>query len=247
MSSLITLYDIPSTVPGKTFSPNTAKARYALNFKGLPYQTVWLEYLDIEPLCKKIGAKPTNDGTVPYTLPVIHDPSTGSVVSDSIEIARYLDATYPDLPRLIPAGTTALHYAFTDAHAATLNPLYTYALPATLPLLNPVSHAYFRRTREALFGGQRLEDVSPTGAAHVAMWAKLKDGLGQIDGWMSKNGAGSRYFVGDTMSYADITIGGYLRWARLVLGREKWEEILTWHGGRWAALMSDLEKYDTIL
>lgn len=170
-----------------------------------------------------------------------------TAVSDSIEIARYLDATYPDLPRLIPAGTTALHYAFTDAHAATLIPLYTYALPATLPILNAVSQDYFRRTREALFNGRRLEDVAPTGETHIVMWKKFKDSLGQIDGWISKDGAGSKYLMGDTICYADITVAGYLRWARAVLPKERWDEILTWHGGRWADLMREFEKYDLVV
>ncbi|KAJ7492031.1 hypothetical protein FB451DRAFT_1021747 [Mycena latifolia] len=247
-SSLITLYDIDSSVPGRAWSPNTAKARYALNFKGLPFKTVWVEHPDIEAVCKKIGAKPTSPGGLQYTLPVIHDPSTDTVVSDSIEIARYLDATYPDRPRLIPVGTAALHYAFTDAHAATLGPLYAYALPATLPILHPVGQDYFRRTREELvFGGRRLEDVMPTGEAHVAMWQKVKDGLGVVDGWISKNGESSRFVMGDEMCYADITVGGYLRWAKLVLGRELWEEIMGWHGGRWSNLMSALEKYETVV
>ena len=107
------------------------------------------------------------------------------MVSDSIEIARYLDATYPDLPRLIPAGTAAFHYAFTEAHEATLGTFNSYTLPATLPVLNVASQAYFRRTREAMFG-KCLEDVTPTGAE---MWEQVKDGFGQIDGWINKNGA----------------------------------------------------------
>lgn len=33
--------------------------RYALNYKKLPYKTVWLEAHEIEPVAKKVGAKPT--------------------------------------------------------------------------------------------------------------------------------------------------------------------------------------------
>ncbi|KAJ6541731.1 hypothetical protein B0H19DRAFT_958701 [Mycena capillaripes] len=244
MSTVITLYDIASKHPRQAWSPNTAKARYALNFKGIPHKTVWLEYLEIEPLLKKLGAKPTSETSPQYTLPVIYDPSTDTVVSDSIEIAQYLDATYPDSPRLIPEGTVALHYAFTEVHAATLPPFLTYALPASLPFLNPASQEYFRQTREELFGGQRLEDVTPTGEAHAVMWNELKDALGQIDSWIRKGGA--KYFMGDTICYADITVAGYLRWGKLVLGKDKWEDIMTWHDGRWAKLMKEMEKYDIV-
>ncbi|KAJ7238512.1 hypothetical protein B0H12DRAFT_1253809 [Mycena haematopus] len=245
--SIITLYDIASTHPGQAWSPSTAKARYALNVKGIPHKTVFIEYLEIEPLCKKLGAKPTSQTSPQYTLPVIYDPSTDTAVSDSIEIARYLDATYPDTPRLIPEGTVAFHYAFTDAFEATLPPFLVYALPASLPFLNAASQDYFRQTREQLFSGRRLEDVTPTGDEHVVMWKKVEDAFGQIDGWIRRNGADSKYFMGNVLCYADITIAGYLRWGRMVLGKDKWEDILTWHGGRWANLMRELEKYNIVL
>ena len=63
--------------------------RYALNIKGLPYTTQWVEYPDIERVCKQIGAspaekKPDNPSQDHYTLPVIQDPNTGRVVSDSM-------------------------------------------------------------------------------------------------------------------------------------------------------------------
>ncbi|KAJ7605039.1 hypothetical protein DFH06DRAFT_1253350 [Mycena polygramma] len=244
--STITLYDIASTHPRQTWSPSTAKARYALNYKGIPHKTVFLEYEEIEPLCKKLGAKPTSEASPKYTLPVIYDPVANVAVSDSIEIARFLDATFPDTPRLIPEGTAAFHYAFTDAHAATLSAFITYALPASLPFLNPASQEYFRRTREELFGGRRLEDVLPTGEAHTALWSEVKDALGQVDGWIRKNGADSKYFMGETLCYADITVAGFLRWGKMVLGKDKWDDIMTWHSGRWANLMREMEKYDVM-
>ncbi|KZP02399.1 hypothetical protein FIBSPDRAFT_808778, partial [Athelia psychrophila] len=69
MAHIITLYDIPSRNSSKAWSPNLWKARLALNIKGLPYRTVWVEYPDIEQLCKKIGAAKTNSAAAPYTLP----------------------------------------------------------------------------------------------------------------------------------------------------------------------------------
>jgi hypothetical protein len=78
-----------------------------LNYKGLAYKTEWIEYPDIADLCKKIGAEPTmirKDGRPYYSLPVIQDPKTGAVISDSARIAEYLDETYPDTPKVFPAG-----------------------------------------------------------------------------------------------------------------------------------------------
>ncbi|TBU52346.1 hypothetical protein BD310DRAFT_998700 [Dichomitus squalens] len=67
-----------------TWPPNTWKNRFSLDIKGIPYKTVWVESPDIEPLCKKIGAtaaEERRDGTPLYTLPFIHDPNTGAIVS----------------------------------------------------------------------------------------------------------------------------------------------------------------------
>ncbi|KAI0682851.1 hypothetical protein BC835DRAFT_807562, partial [Cytidiella melzeri] len=83
MPDPIIFYDIDSSKPGRAWSPNTWRTRYALNYKGIPYRTEWVEYPDIEPLCKKIGGSATakkEDGRDHYTLPMIYDPSTGEVV-----------------------------------------------------------------------------------------------------------------------------------------------------------------------
>jgi hypothetical protein len=37
----------------------SSPVRYALNYKKLPYKTVWLEIHEIEPFAKKLGAKAT--------------------------------------------------------------------------------------------------------------------------------------------------------------------------------------------
>ncbi|KAJ7174110.1 hypothetical protein C8R43DRAFT_977118 [Mycena crocata] len=248
MSTTITFYDIPSTLANKAWSPNTLKTRYALNFKGIPYKTIWVEYLDIEPLCKEIGATPTRnkpDGRPHYTLPVIQDTSTGAVISDSTKIAEYLDATYPDTPRLMPKGTIALHRAFEETAQSLLVPaLYPYCLPGTTATLNPVSAAYFRTTREALIG-KTMEDMQPKGEDHVVLWQKLQDAFGKVDGWVRANGEGSNYLGGDTVCYADMWVAAYVWWIKVVRP-DTWDEVKLWHGGRWATLLNNLEKYSTV-
>ncbi|TFK52681.1 hypothetical protein OE88DRAFT_1627746 [Heliocybe sulcata] len=245
MSDIITFYDIPS-VNGTGWSPNTWKTRLALNFKGVPYKTVWVEYPDIEALSKEIGAAPTGvkgDGSPSYTLPTIYDPKTKKAISDSQEIAEYLDATYPSTPLLFPKGTLALQIAFQEAFttAALLN-LFAPLLQESVTVLNEKSAVYFRQTRETTYG-KKLEEFSPYGAVRDEHWAKTKTGFSTVAGWIKKSGG--TFVMGDTPSYADLSTAAWLLWVRQVrgAGSADFKAIQAWDGGFWGQYLASLDKY----
>jgi glutathione S-transferase len=100
-----------------------------LNYKHIPYRTVWVEYPDIEHLCKAIGAAPTSGG---YTLPVLRDPNTGTVVSDSWAIAKHLDAHFLDRVVIAP-GTDGLQHAFQALVWNTIHKVRRVMCPAARP------------------------------------------------------------------------------------------------------------------
>ncbi|KAF5328331.1 hypothetical protein D9619_013355 [Psilocybe cf. subviscida] len=240
----IILYDIPSTLKGNAWSPNTWKTRYALNFKGIPYKTEWVEYPDIEALCIKLGI-PKSPFEDHYTFPAIHDPSTGAYLSDSWEIAVYLEKTYPDTPKLFPHNTVALQHATFTAYDDNLAALWFTVLPDTNNILNPASEAYFRRTREKAFG-KKMEELEAKGEEGVKEWKRYESGLKKIaDAYATSSGP---FFMGDTPCYADLFVAAYLIWQRLVWGEnsKKWKDVASWQGGRWAKLLKDLSKYETI-
>ncbi|KAG5642388.1 hypothetical protein DXG03_002846 [Asterophora parasitica] len=248
MSSVITFYDIPSKTPGQAWSPNTWKIRYALNFKGIPYKTVWVEYPDIEKVSKKIGAPPTNekpDGAPFYTLPAIYDPSTNTAVSESILIAEYLDKTYPDTPKLLPGDTHALQRAATNAFLPGGGPGLQFAIPATHRILSSASEGYFRRHREPLFG-KTLEELTPTGPERDVEWAKVKARFNDVDKWL--RGGEGPYFLGKTPSFIDFDVGARLYWYRTIFGEDSAEytDILSWNEGRWAVYAEGLKQYETV-
>ncbi|KIJ65619.1 hypothetical protein HYDPIDRAFT_110749 [Hydnomerulius pinastri MD-312] len=223
--------------------------RYALNIKGVPYKTEWVEYPDIEALAKKIGAPPTgtkDDGSPSYTLPIINDPNTKKVVSDSFIIAEYLDATYPGGNTLFPAGTKSLIEAFEAGVVGGLGGVLLLQLALSCYILNPSSEKYFRATREAKFG-LKIEEFSPEGSKREADLAKGKEGLAAVDGWLAKNGGG-KYVMGNTVSYADGILGGWLTWIKITSGADSalWKDFATWHGGRWGSYVSGLESYAAI-
>ena len=124
-----------------------------MNFKGIPYKTEWVEFPDIEAVVKKQGGAPTGkkpDGSPFYTLPMIFDPSTKTVVTESSNIAKYLDKTYSNTPQLFPAGTTALQTVFLDTVVpGILGPLARLIIVRLTERLSPRGGTYIRTTREA--------------------------------------------------------------------------------------------------
>ncbi|KAH8090982.1 hypothetical protein BXZ70DRAFT_487680 [Cristinia sonorae] len=250
MSELI-FYDIPGkSDASKAWSINTWNTRFALNFKGLKYKTEWVEYPDIEAVCKKIGAGPTttkSDGVTPhYTLPVLYDPSTKAVVPDSTAIADYLDKTFPDTARLFPPGTRALYNSFADEfELAVMTPLFLLSVLATCRNLNQRSFEYFKKTRTEAYGD--LESITPEGAEKTdGVWSDLERGLAKVAGWIETGGGA--FLGGESPNYADIRLAAALIWGRIVLGRdsERWRRIISFDGGRWERFLDQFEPYTAV-
>ncbi|KAF7322483.1 hypothetical protein HMN09_00026700 [Mycena chlorophos] len=248
----IVFYDVALKEVGACRSPNTLKSRYALNFKGLEYTTKWLEYPEIEDACKAIGGKPTRnkpDGTPLYTLPMIHDLNTGAVITDSFEIAVYLDKTYPapEYPPLMPpnSGGFGLIAAFDAAMGPLLAEVFPFAFPGTHALFNPPSADYFRREREPKLGMTLEEYLPPPGSEYEkTQWAKVKASFGTIDGWIAAGGPENAFFGGHGPNYADFYVAAVLVWLSVVVSQDKWADMKTWHGGRWAKLLDSLKEYE---
>ncbi|KAJ7696287.1 hypothetical protein B0H17DRAFT_1131071 [Mycena rosella] len=98
-------------------------------------------------------------------------------------------------------------------------------------------------------GGHVAQDtgreLTPKGAEDVVQWAKVKEGFGKMDEF-GASGEGNAYIMGDAPCYADTWIAGYIVWIKLILPA-KWEVMKSWHGGRWATLLWNLEKYETVV
>lgn len=226
--------------------------RMALQLKGLPFKTVWLEYPDIGPTMKKIGAEATSkweDGSPWYTLPVIHDSTTNKVVADSWKIALYLEDTYADKPTLFPFGVRA-PVEFFEAYftETTIKPGMRIFMSETCYKLNPPSEAFFRRTREVIYK-LKIEEFAPPGPERNAIWAAVKGGFDNFAPKYTSNGDGTLpFFYGETISYADIVVASYLLWIKIVLGPEnpEWKEMELWNAGRWVKLIELMKKYEIV-
>ena len=221
--------------------------RTALLFKRLAFKTQWIEYPDIEPELKRLGAEPTGkwtDGGIKYTLPVIYDDSTGKFVSDSMTIAEYLEDTYPNTPSLFPFGARAPIHMFVTMFSGSGSMAFRMVtIQATFHILNPSSAEYFRRTREELFG-KTLEELAPE-AEKGALFNAGKEDLSKIAAILSTNGHGLPYFYGTTISYADLVILSYLLYAKAVLG-QGFKAIEEWDDGRWGRLLDATTEYQVL-
>ena len=74
-----------------TPSPNNIKVRMALRFKDIPFEAVSVDPADRQRVIDASGQELT---------PVIED--RGIALNDSEAIVQYLDANYPETPRLFP-------------------------------------------------------------------------------------------------------------------------------------------------
>ncbi|KAH7919228.1 hypothetical protein BV22DRAFT_1051189 [Leucogyrophana mollusca] len=239
----IILYDIPSKLPGNYWTPNPAKSRFSLNFKGLPFETKWIEYPDIAGVLQAIGAKPSlmSDGSQVYTVPVIQDPNTGAVITDSFAIAEYLDRTYPEKP-LFPHGTSTLIHVFDRAFLAAGRDSKLLVLVRMAEILNPVSEEYFKRTREEGYG-MKWEDFSPEGPKRDADWESLKAAHNAMNGWYEKGG---KWIMGEAFSYADIIVACEILWYKRVFHEDEWVNYSTWNEGRWPKLLAAVQEECTL-
>ncbi|KLO12307.1 hypothetical protein SCHPADRAFT_905209 [Schizopora paradoxa] len=202
---------------------------------------------------KELGAEATEelgDGSPKWTLPVIHDSTTGAIIADSFKIASYLDDTYPDKPTLFPFGgirapILLFHTYFMQTAIAPGRPIF---VSQAFFVLNPASKDYFRRTREAAFK-MKIEEFAPAGPKREGIWAAFKEGLDNIASMYASNGDGTLpYFYGETISYADLIVVSHLLSIRTVLGPEtpEWKVLEGWHGGRWKKLLELTKKYHEV-
>ncbi|TFK22721.1 hypothetical protein FA15DRAFT_558791, partial [Coprinopsis marcescibilis] len=205
---MLVFFDIPCRYAGRAWSPNTWRVRYSLNYKKIPFRTEWVEFPDIESLCRAKGVPPsrvTPSGREAYTLPAIYDSSyqmgTGIYVSDSAKIMKYLDWRYPQTPKAFPEGTQALQAAFLSAFVGRVlsgTPIWEIMVPGVVDMLNSGadgvgsrgSREFFTESREKTFGKsvKSMRELYGRGApGREGAWLRVKEGFGSVDRWLSIN------------------------------------------------------------
>lgn len=192
----IRIYELCGADPELLFSPHCWKTRMSVAHKGLDYQTVSVPFT---------GVATVEDGEN-RRVPVLRDGDT--VVEESLEIARYLDKTYPDAPALLGGSEAeALTQFVIQWSQNVVHPeVVKVCLMDIYNALAPEDQAHFRTTREKLFG-RTLEEFSAkfdkSGDGMAKALKPLEALLGQQD-----------YLGGDKPMFADYVVFGPLQWAR---------------------------------
>jgi len=267
----ITFYDIASAPPLRTFAPNPWKTRFALNFKGVPYQTQWVDMPDITSLRETLGVSANRthaDGSPFHTLPVVHDASTGALLGDSFEIALYLDQTYSDGPSLFRPLSTGLSAAW-NANVDTIFTKYIILgdqMPFDPRVQDAVNAIFAKRAagmnvatlqlspeqREGLFVGfeaalgELAKAYHHTGGTTDHFWRTGGTDKTQSQTAPPGRECGGPFLDGDQPAYADFIIGAWLKALESSMKPEDWHRVRQWQGGLWGRLMDALRKWSDI-
>ncbi|KIM25037.1 hypothetical protein M408DRAFT_331497 [Serendipita vermifera MAFF 305830] len=255
MSRKITFYDIASRLNPQAWSPNTWKTRFVLNYKRIPYETVYVSYPDIAQLWQTLGLSPLAADPKTF-LPLISVPSTDggppSVIADSFDIALYLDYEFPETPAVIPPNTGALQSSWALTLRTLVVPnLRPLILPQLVHKLDERGATYFRQTREKTFG-MKLEELAPPGPKRDEALKKLERSLNDLFDMLKTNRGHDEQHLEWVMgavgpTFADFALGGILTWCKVGGDQQTWDVVSSWNGGRWARHLDKLQPWSDVV
>ncbi|CZT15492.1 related to putative glutathione S-transferase [Ramularia collo-cygni] len=209
----IVLYDL-ACIKNVCFSPVVWRIRLMLNYKRIPYKTVFLEFQDIEPTLKALDLKPhesVSPGQPRYTVPAIHHIPTDKHIMDSAAIANFLESVYPDPSVLL---SSQLGQEVESEARRVIGTVYKTSLtPRELHILSPPTQQYFRRTREASLGHPLEELVS--GNKEEEVWNAASIDIRRVGEKLLTNEAKGPFLLGQKPSYTDFFIVGSLQCAKV--------------------------------
>ncbi|KAK2766287.1 hypothetical protein FQN54_007804 [Arachnomyces sp. PD_36] len=212
----IVLYDLACS-KNVCFSPVVWRIRLMLNYKNIPYRTVFLEFPDIEPTLKGLGIAPASSQSSAgsqhtYTVPAIQHVPTNTYIMDSIPISQFLESTYPDPPLSL---ASELGSKIEVKARTVIGPLFrTSVMPREMGIISARAQEYFRRTREAALG-HPLEDLLDPSKEEES-WNAADEGMRAIGELMRTHKVEGPFVLGAQPSYTDFFITGSLQCAKVV-------------------------------
>ncbi len=190
------MYDLAGADPLLRFSPYCWRTKMALAHKGLEVETIPWRFTEKDVI------ESSGQGRVPVLL------DGDKVVSDSWEIACYLDEAYADRPALFgSADARGAAFFIKRWTEAVVHPALVRLIIADIvKIVDPKDAGYFRETREKALGASledyvaaKEENLKHLHAALTPLRLSVKD---------------FAFLGGESPSYADYIVFGALQWAR---------------------------------
>jgi len=191
----IVLYDLRGA-DDRRFSPYCWRSRLALAHKGLDTETVPILFTDKDRIAFSGQGK----------VPIIVDGDV--IVSDSWDIACYLEDTYPDRPSLFGGaeGRGVSHFV-NQWSDRMLNPvLLRMIIVDVFHHIEPIDRDYFRASREDRFG-MPLEEAQ---ADRETRLAEFRANLAPLRATVEAQ----PFLCGAAPAYADYIVFSVFQWGR---------------------------------
>ena len=191
------MYDLAGADKNRRFSPYCWRIRMALAHKRLNVECMPWHFTEKDKI-KFSGQE---------RVPVLIDGS--KTISDSWEIAKYLESAYPDRPSLKLDNGEVLFIKFWSE--TVLHPELLQMLVLDIhDNLSLEDQSYFRESREKMLG-KTLEEVVANRQEQLPRIQKL---LTPLRSTLSKQ----EYLSGETPGFSDYIVFGAFQWARCVSG-----------------------------
>ena len=192
---MIKMYDLAGADKNRRFSPYCWRIRMALAHKRLNVECMPWHFTEKDKI-KFSGQE---------RVPVLIDGS--NTISDSWEIAKYLESEYPDNPSLKLDNGEVLFIKFWSE--TVLHPELLQLLVLDIhDNLSLEDQSYFRESREKMLG-KTLEEVVANRQERLPRIQKL---LTPLRSTLSKQ----EYLSGETPGFSDYIVFGAFQWARCV-------------------------------
>ena len=191
------MYDLAGADKNRRFSPYCWRIRMALAHKRLNVECMPWHFTEKDKI-KFSGQE---------RVPVLIDGS--NTISDSWEIAKYLESAYPESPSLKLDNGEVLFIKFWSE--TVLHPELLQLLVLDIhDNLRLEDQSYFRESREKMLG-KTLEEVVANRQDRLPRMQKL---LTPLQSTLSKQ----EYLSGETPGFSDYIVFGAFQWARCISG-----------------------------
>lgn len=196
------LFELAAADPDVRFSPHCWKTRMALAHKGLEADRIPWRFTGKEDIAF------SGQGLVPVLV------DKGEIVSDSWNIALFLERRYPDRPSLFgsPDAMPLCRFVNAWADSVLLGAIAKVILLDIHRSVDPGDQEYFRTSREKRFGAT-LEAVSADTAGRLAEFRSALAPMRLVLGSQA-------YLCGAAPGYADYCVFGMFMWARCISATE---------------------------